>query len=271
MARKVPSAADKGGDPSVDDITHQIMTWIGLSIRLSRTPPMTESLGMLNELGLTMPQIVALHVMAFDGAMTMTTLVDRLGLSTSAVSHLLHRLVQMGLCERRDDPLDRRQKRVRLTPAGVDVVARLLKSRVSDTRSSIEPLSDDARRRLGAVLTLIVEELTEKSQAQQQTPSTSAGCPGHASEPRDFEDVLRHLEDYGDDVAAAAADLGDRVSDSAARFGDRIADTAAGLGDDIAVRAADLGESVAKRAADFGERIVKNVNARVARHKKEKS
>lgn len=229
--------------PSVDDLSGQIMTWVGLSMRLSRARPMTESLGMLNELGLTMPQIVALHVMAFEGSMTMTRLVERLGLSTSAVSHLLHRLVQMGLCERRDDPADRRQKRVRLTPAGVDVVRRLLKSRLSDTRGSIEPLSAGARSRLSEVLTEIIVELTEQIQAQPQEPSSSASAGGSCGGdvPHSLDDVLHRLESLGDDVAEAAADLGDRVADA-----------------------------VAKKAAAVGDHIVSNVNARVARARRSK-
>ena len=128
MARNVPSAAVKGRVPSVDDVTQQVMTWIGLSMRLSEARPMTESLGLLNELGLTMPQLVALHVIAFGGPTTMTRLIERVCLSTSAVSALLHRLVEMGLCERQDDPVDRRQHRVQVTAAGQaasDLVANL--------------------------------------------------------------------------------------------------------------------------------------------------
>lgn len=267
MSRKIPTDLPGAPDapppaaaaPSVDELSTQIMTWIGLAMRLSKARPMTESLGMLNELGLTMPQIVALHVMAFEGSMTMTGLVERLGLSTSAVSHLLHRLVQMGLCERQDDPDDRRQRRVRLTPHGVEIVRRLLQSRISDTRGSIEPLSDDARRRLSEVLALIVDEL--KVQVRDQAPATAAGEPGCAG--HDFHDVLHRLEGLGDDVAEAAAAYGDSVAEAASALGDRIADSAADLGDRVA-------ESVAKKAAVVSERIVRNVNARVERARRNK-
>lgn len=159
MARNVPSAAVKGRVPSVDDVTQQVMTWIGLSMRLSEARPMTESLGLLNELGLTMPQLVALHVIAFGGPTTMTRLIERVCLSTSAVSALLHRLVEMGLCERQDDPVDRRQHRVQVTAAGQDVVRRLLQSRMKDTRASIVPLSAATRGLLSRVLGVVNQEL----------------------------------------------------------------------------------------------------------------
>ena len=159
MVRKVLSAAVKGGEPSVDEVTQQLMTWIGLSMRLADERPMTDSLGLLNELGLTLPQLVALHVIAFGGPTTMTRLIERVGLSTSAVSALLNRLVEMGLCDRQDDPVDRRQRRVHVTTAGQDVIKRLLQSRMKDTRGSIEPLSTATRCRLSGVLTVVNQEL----------------------------------------------------------------------------------------------------------------
>lgn len=271
MSGKVPSdegtpktadPAHSDAVPTVDELSGQIMMWIGLSMRLSKSRPMTESLGMLNELGLTMPQLVALHVMAFEGSMTMTRLVERIGLSTSAVSHLLHRLVQMGLCERQDDPGDRRQKRVRLTAEGRDVVGKLMRSRMADTRSSIEPLSDDTRRRLAEVLNIMVNELSEKAAEQAASePSTSAGWPRpDFQKPRSFEDVLHDVEEFGDDIAESAAAVGDAVAEHAAAVGDRIADRAAALGDAIAAEAS-------AKAAALSDRIVKNVTSRVSRKK----
>ncbi len=282
MARKVPinakgvriaatttatATATATSVPSVEALSGQVMTWIGLSMRLSKAQPMAESLVMLNELGLTMPQIVALHVMAFEGAMTMTRLVERLGLSTSAVSHLLHRLVQMGLCDRRDDPADRRQKRVRLTPAGVDVVRRLLKSRVSDTRGSIEPLSSEARRRLSEVLTMIVGELTEQVQTRaKEQPSTSAGCLA-GEIPHSLDDVLQRLERFGDDIDEPVDKGADQARGSSSgatgKLGDRTADTGSGIGDRVADR-------VAQMAAVAEQRPVRNVNARVERARRNK-
>ena len=208
MARKVASAAAGGGDaPSVDAVTQQVMTWIGLSMRLSRSQPMADSLGMLNELGLTLPQLVALHVIAFEGPTTMTRLVERVGLSTSAVSALLHRLVEMGLCERRDDPLDRRQRRVRLTTQGQQVIKNLLLSRMNDTRGSIQPLSAAARAQLSAALAVVIEELTVLGQAQ--TGDGPAGfCGAH-----DIDGLFERLESMGDEVAAA----GDRTASKTVR------------------------------------------------------
>lgn len=245
---------------SVDEVSHQMMQWIGLSMRLSSGRPMSESLEMLNELGLTMPQVVALHVMAFEGELTMTGLVDRIGLSTSAVSHLLHRLVQAGLCERKDDPDDRRQKRVGLTPAGFDVVRRLLRSRVSDMRSAVEPLSDNTRARLNELLQAIVAELT------QQVPTTSAGAGANCHYAGNkHDDVWQRLAVIGDDLEG----IGDDIADTAAHLGDRIARSAADLGDRIATHAAGISEGVAKTAVERSEQLINKVKARVAPKKQQ--
>lgn len=266
MTRKVRTPEEAAGEsrdvvvPSVDHVTGQVSTWIGMAMQMSNAQSMTDSFGKLHDLGLTMPQLVALHVMAFEGAVTMTQLAERIGLSTSAVSHLLHRLVQMGLCEREDDPDDRRQKRVRLTTSGLEVARAVLRQRMAGTRASIEPLSAETRRKLSEVLDLVVNELAAQLPQRPQHPATSAGCPRHAM-PDHGEDLLRRLEEFGDDVAESAAAVGDAIADSAAAIGDRIADRAAGIGDRIAESAA---ESAADLAADVGRRILKTVKARVA-------
>jgi hypothetical protein len=175
----------------------------------------------------------------------------------------LHRLVQSGLCERSDDPGDRRQKRVRLTDEGRDVVKRLLKSRMADTHASIEPLSPEARRRLSEVLLMIVDELSTQA-AQESPPSSPAAVPGveTGAAPRSFEDVLNDVEALGDDIADSAAAMGDAIAGKAAAMGDAVADRAAALGDAVAARAAD-------HAARFVEKVQKNVSARVSRKKKQ--
>ncbi len=192
MTRKVPPARrkDVAADASVDDVAQQVMTWVGLSMRLAHARPMTDNLGMLNELGLTLPQLVALHVIAFEGPTTMTRLVERVGLSTSAVSALLHRLVELGLCERRDDPLDRRQRRMRLSVAGQHVIKKLVQSRMNDTRGSIEPLSPRARALLSEALRVVIEELAQLGVADHQSSHRSPG---------DLDRIFERI-DVGDDV-----------------------------------------------------------------------
>lgn len=70
------------------------------------------------EIDVTMPQAKLLYLLGALGDLHMSTLVARLGVSLSTVSGLVDRLVDHGLATRHDDPADRRQVVVGLTPAG---------------------------------------------------------------------------------------------------------------------------------------------------------
>ncbi|MDP2342873.1 MAG: MarR family transcriptional regulator [Deltaproteobacteria bacterium] len=243
MSRKVPpiGAIAEGASPSVDDVTGQLMAWAGLAMRLNRARPLTDSLGVLNDLGLTLPQLIALHVIAFEGPTTMTRLVERVGLSTSAVSALVHRLVEMGLCERRDDPVDRRQRRLRLTVDGQQVIKKLMQSRLKDTRMSLEPLSPATLQRLSEALALVIADFSAAAGDDDD------GLPD--CRPGDLDGFLERIERLSDDVTAAAGALGDRMAESATEFGDRLSET----------------------ATEFGERLMKSARVNTKKTKKEKS
>ena len=70
------------------------------------------------EIGITMPQAKMLYLVASDGGVRMSALASRLGVTLSTVSGLVDRLVDGGLVDRHDDPADRRQVVLALTPQG---------------------------------------------------------------------------------------------------------------------------------------------------------
>ncbi|MFJ5928049.1 MarR family winged helix-turn-helix transcriptional regulator [Kitasatospora sp. NPDC092948] len=65
----------------------------------------------------------ALQAIGPDGA-TASELGRRLGVSKQAAGKTVDRLEALGYAERADDPVDARRKVVRLTPRGLDVLAR---------------------------------------------------------------------------------------------------------------------------------------------------
>lgn len=73
---------------------------------------------MLDQLGLTYPQYLALHVLWEEDGRTIGAIAQRLGLESSTVTPLIKRLEASGQVMRERDPQDERQVRVRLTPAG---------------------------------------------------------------------------------------------------------------------------------------------------------
>lgn len=76
------------------------------------------------DIDLSMAQMKALFVLGHDGEATIGTLADRLGVGLSAASHLVDRLVHLGVVERAEDPLDRRRTLARLAPTGEALVTR---------------------------------------------------------------------------------------------------------------------------------------------------
>jgi DNA-binding MarR family transcriptional regulator len=152
-----PNERDVPLDPADPGaVANQLMAWIGLSMKKSRN---MEGLKLLSDLGMTVPQTVALHMCAFEDDVTMTTLVERLGLSPSAVSSMVQRMVELDLVTRSEDERDRRQKLVRVTDTGRAFIQRLMVSRYEDLRASLEPLSETTRADLFHVLARMLDEI----------------------------------------------------------------------------------------------------------------
>lgn len=76
---------------------------------------------MLDQLGLTYPQYLALLVLWEEDGRTIGAIAQRLGLESSTVTPLVKRLEANGLVARERDPQDERQVRVRLSPAGAEL------------------------------------------------------------------------------------------------------------------------------------------------------
>lgn len=73
----------------------------------------------LDKQGLTYTQYVALVALGEEDAPTVGDLGDKLFLESNTLTPILKKLEQLGLVDRRRDPADERQVRVKLTPAGL--------------------------------------------------------------------------------------------------------------------------------------------------------
>ncbi|MFI0417635.1 MarR family winged helix-turn-helix transcriptional regulator [Spongiactinospora sp. 9N601] len=97
---------------------------------------------------MTAPQATALREMT--GPMAMRELAVRLGCEPSNATFIVDKLEQGGLIERRPHPTDRRTKQLFLTPAGMELRARLLELLVE--RSPLGGLSVEEQRTLHELL-----------------------------------------------------------------------------------------------------------------------
>jgi len=99
--------------------------WAGVFMSTS----MGAFLQFAKEHDLSVPQIGALFHINSRGACGVSDIGDDLGVTSAAASQMLERLVQNGLVERREDPDDRRAKRIVLAERGSRVVRGSLEAR----------------------------------------------------------------------------------------------------------------------------------------------
>ena len=99
---------------SMTDVADALHEWTGAVLRLSA--------GGFHRFakahGMAMARLGALFYISHRGASDVTGLGDHMGVTSAAASQVLDRLVEAGLVVRREDPDDRRAKRVELTGQG---------------------------------------------------------------------------------------------------------------------------------------------------------
>jgi DNA-binding MarR family transcriptional regulator len=129
-----------------------------------------ETLAIMNEVGLTLPQLVTLHILEQAGVRTISAIASSLRLSPAATSHLIDRLVTGGLVGRIEDPQDRRQKRVTITPAGRRLVERVRRERTREMTEAVAGLPREVCREFGRVLSRVIGELEKLSSTPKDVP-----------------------------------------------------------------------------------------------------
>jgi DNA-binding MarR family transcriptional regulator len=82
---------------------------------------------------------------------------EDLVMSVPAASRIVDGLHQRGYVERREDEQDRRMKRVRITPAGREVMARVNATRLAAGEQFAATLTEAERKRLAAALAPLLE------------------------------------------------------------------------------------------------------------------
>jgi DNA-binding MarR family transcriptional regulator len=131
------------------------------------------------EIAVTMPQAKLLYLLGAAGELHMSDLVLRLGVSLSTVSGLVDRVVDHGLATRREDPADRRQVLVGLTPAGSEFIDRFRELNARQMRELLERLDDGELDLVRAALVALQRAASEPAglaPAQRQADRGSRGA-----------------------------------------------------------------------------------------------
>ncbi len=112
------------------------------------------------ELDLTLTQVKALCALSAS-ELTVKELAERLGLSLPGASRAVDALVARDLLHRREDPADRRQKRLTSSTAGRDALTRLDEARLAGVAAFAVTLPADQCRQLSGALRPILDDLQE--------------------------------------------------------------------------------------------------------------
>nr|WP_066947790.1 MarR family transcriptional regulator [Streptomyces lushanensis] len=119
----------------------------------------------------TLPQYRLLAVLATHGDAKLVEVAERLGVNPSTAMRMLDRLIAVGLAARQNDPDNRRQTMLRLTPEGRRLVEEVTAARHREISAIVERLTPGQRTALVGALSAFIRAGGEPS------------VPGDDSEP----------------------------------------------------------------------------------------
>ena len=137
-----------------------LQQWMDVSMQCS----MASFVSYARESGLSASQLGALFHIHRMGTSGVTDLGDDLGVSSSAASQMLERLVQQELVLRSEDPNDRRVKQVVLTDKGLQVIHKSIRTRQSWLVDLVETLSDAEQEAVVAALGILIDKAEQLAQ-----------------------------------------------------------------------------------------------------------
>jgi DNA-binding MarR family transcriptional regulator len=155
-----------------DPFVATLQRWMDVFMQRS----MRDFLAHVREIGLSMSQVGALFQIRRRASSGVTDLGDQLGVTSSAASQLLERLVQQGLVLRSEDPIDRRVKQLVLTEKGDEILQASIRARQSWLSTLGETLSDGEKEAIIAALNTLTDKASHLSRPVESVePSIPGG------------------------------------------------------------------------------------------------
>jgi DNA-binding MarR family transcriptional regulator len=147
--------------PNLSAFNTALHSWIEIFMRLS----MRNFLQFSRDNGFSMSQIGALFRIHSKGTCGVSDIGDDLGITSAAASQMLDRLVQQGLVNRSEDPLDRRGKQIVLTSKGERILKESIQARQGWLDAVAQQLTPQEQQQVVAALNILVEKasLLEKN------------------------------------------------------------------------------------------------------------
>jgi len=111
----------------------------------------------MEETDLSFSQISVLMRLYHGGNSGISEIGSQLGVTKAAASQAVDRLVQLGLIERTEDPVDRRAKRLALTQRGRRLIEKGIEARSKWIEGLTDALTREQQDMIVAALTLLTE------------------------------------------------------------------------------------------------------------------
>lgn len=127
-------------------------------------------------LDLTMAQAKLLYVVMAAGELSLSEIAGQLRVTPSTASGAVDHLVSLGMISRTDDPANRRQLRVSVTPLGTKTIEQIRELTSRQLRALFEVISD-ADLEVVARATQIMSDAVSDA-----TNATSGTCTGRSAE-----------------------------------------------------------------------------------------
>ena len=109
------------------------------------------------ESGLSMSQLGALFQIYHCGTCGVSEIGEHLGVTSAAASQMIDRMVQLGLLQRSEDPIDRRNKSLALTDKGQALVGESIEARRRWMQDLTNELTPDQREAIIQALTVLTQ------------------------------------------------------------------------------------------------------------------
>lgn len=136
-------------------------------------------------LDITMAQAKLLYVLTAGGELSVSEIARRLGVTVSTASGAVDHLVGLGYLARSDDPANRRQVRVSVTPLGMQTLEQIRELSTAQLRALFVLVSDDdlaVIERGIRIMSDAVERTTEAAlTGSRDRPDPSTSSPGSPS------------------------------------------------------------------------------------------
>ncbi len=111
----------------------------------------------MDESGLSFSQVNTLMRLHFAGQADISDISQQMGITNAAASQLVERMVRLGLLDRMADPIDRRIKRLALTPQGHALAEQLLDIRRKWMEQFTDSLTTQQREAISDALQVMTD------------------------------------------------------------------------------------------------------------------